>query len=210
LQVTGPAWVLLENVPGARADIRAKVVDFNETGLRIHVSLLLEVGHVLVVKGRAVGVVPDGLARGRVVDCQALSGSGYSVGLTFERAGDSLRQPEPPAPEAYKIHTMNPNGKQGVRGWDEDEAAAVKELEKAKRRGILELLYTARRTQPRRATVSLPELEELLGCPREHLDFSVWYLTESALITGAEHERYSITAKGVDHLECEDERAAEE
>ncbi|HEX4595066.1 MAG TPA: hypothetical protein VH157_12365 [Bryobacteraceae bacterium] len=44
----------------------------------------------------------------------------------------------------------------------------------------------------------------MLGSSREHLDFSVWYLTENALITSSEDERYSITAKGVDHLEAED------
>ena len=39
VHVTGPTWVMLENVPGARADIRAKVVDFNETGLRIPLTV---------------------------------------------------------------------------------------------------------------------------------------------------------------------------
>ena len=38
---------MLENVPGARADIRAKVVDFNENGIRIHVSLMLGSGHTV-------------------------------------------------------------------------------------------------------------------------------------------------------------------
>jgi hypothetical protein len=57
------------------------------------------------------------------------------------------------------------------------------------------LLYTARRSQPRHATVSIHELEELLGCPREHLDFSLVYLKENALIGASDSGRYSITGK---------------
>jgi hypothetical protein len=82
VQPTGPTWVLLENVPGARADIRAKVVDFSETGLRVHVSLWLRASRLVVVKGDA-GVVPNGKANARVVDCRPLAGSGYTAGLTF-------------------------------------------------------------------------------------------------------------------------------
>jgi hypothetical protein len=52
----------------------------NETGMRIHVSLLLEANHVVVVKCQAVGVVPNGKANARVVDCRALMGSGYTSG----------------------------------------------------------------------------------------------------------------------------------
>jgi hypothetical protein len=33
-------------------------------------------------------------------------------------------------------------------------------------------------------------LEDLLGCPREHLDFSLWYLKENALIGTPENERF--------------------
>jgi len=84
VHVTGPTWVMLENVPGARADIPAKVVDFNDAGIRIHVSLLLQTNRVVLVKGEAIGVVPNGKANARVVDCRALTGSGYTVGLTFE------------------------------------------------------------------------------------------------------------------------------
>jgi hypothetical protein len=83
--VTGPTWVMLENVPGARADLRAKVVDFNETGIRIHVSLWLRANRVVLVKGDAAGVVPNGKASARVVDCRPLAGSGFTAGLTFEQ-----------------------------------------------------------------------------------------------------------------------------
>src|ERR1700730_4421302 len=82
VQATGPTWVMLENVPGARADVRAKVVDFSETGLRVHVSLWLRASRLVVVKGET-GVVPNGKVDARVVDCRPLAGSGYTAGLTF-------------------------------------------------------------------------------------------------------------------------------
>jgi hypothetical protein len=52
--------------------------------------------------------------------------------------------------------------------------------------------------------VSLPELEEWLGCSREQLDFSLWYLDQSALIDVSENGEYSITVDGVDYLEAEE------
>jgi hypothetical protein len=201
IHVTGPTWVMLENVPGARADIRAKVVDFNETGLRIHVSLVLQANHLVVIKGQAAGVVPSGRANARVVDCRALPGSGYTVGLTFERSSEQRERREAPAMDRYEIMNLRESRDVRFRFLDRSEAA-TKESEKSKRREVLELLYTARRSQPGQATVSLHELEELLGCPREQLDFSLWYLDQSAFIDVSENGHYSITVKGVDYLEA--------
>ena|SRR5579864_5491374 len=97
--ITGPTWVMLEKVPGARADIRAKVVDYNETGIRIHLSLPLRANQVIVVKSPA-DVVPDGCVKARVVDCRALAGTGYTAGLTFERADDAG---DAPGMEYYEV-----------------------------------------------------------------------------------------------------------
>jgi hypothetical protein len=195
---------MLENVPGARADIRAKVVDFNETGLRIHLSLVLQANHMVVIKGQAAGVVPSGRANARVVDCRALPGSGYTVGLTFEKCSDQPERREAPGMDRYEIMTRRENRNVSLRILDRSEAA-TKESEKSKRRQILELLYTARRSHPGQATVSLHELEEFLSCPREQLDFSLWYLDQSAFIDVSENRHYSITVNGVDYLEAEEE-----
>lgn len=168
--MTGPTWVMLENVRGARADVRAKVVNFNDTGIRIELSLPLKPNHVVLVKGQAENVVPNGKERARVVDCRLLSGGGYTVGLTFESS------------EA-------PNGKVA---------------EKSKRREILEMLYAARRSHASQAAVSIHQMEELLGCPREQLEFTLWYLQEHELVTCSGNAHYSITAKGVDRVEADD------
>jgi hypothetical protein len=194
---------MLENVPGARTDIRAKVVDFNETGLRIHLSLVLQANHVVVIKGQAAGVIPNGRAHARVVDCRALPGSGYTVGLTFERNGGQSERQMASAMDRYEILTLSENRNVRLRILDRSEAAA-KESEKSKRREILELLYTARRSQPGQATVNLHELEELLSCPREQLDFSLWYLDQSGLVDVSKNGEYSITVNGVNYLEAEE------
>jgi len=90
------------------------------------------------------------------------------------------------------------------RLFDQKEAAVGKIAEKAKRRGILDLLYTARRNQPAQPTMTLIELEDLLACPREHLEFSLWYLKENGLVTRTDNGRYAVTAKGVDWAEAEE------
>lgn len=92
------------------------------------------------------------------------------------------------------------------RVFAQGETAVGKPAEKAKRRGILDLLYAARVNQPNQPAVSLHELEELLGCPREHLEFSLWYLKESGLLTRTDAGRYSITVKGVEQAELDDAR----
>jgi hypothetical protein len=92
------------------------------------------------------------------------------------------------------------------RVFAQGESAVGKPAEKARRRGVLDLLYTARVNQPSQPAVSLHELEELLGCPREHLEFSLWYLKENGLLTRTDAGRYSITAKGVDQSELDDVR----
>ena len=76
--------------------------------------------------------------------------------------------------------------------------------EKAKREGIMGLLYTKRINEPATAFMDAREFEQLLGVPREHLEFSLWYLREQGLITRGDNGRYQITVKGVDRAEQAD------
>ena len=71
----------------------------------------------------------------------------------------------------------------------------------------LELLYTQRCNEPEKPTMNLHELEDLLGCPREHLEFSLWYLKENGLVARADNGRFAVTAKGVDWAETEEAAA---
>ena len=108
-------------------------------------------------------------------------------------------------PEKRAAYDVNYQSNRQLRWqiFDQHQAVTGKAAEKAKRKGILELLYTSRRNQPAAPSMTLHELEDLLGCPREHLEFSLWYLKENGLITRSDNARYSITAKGVDFTESE-------
>jgi hypothetical protein len=66
---------------------------------------------------------------------------------------------------------------------------------------VLEALYTKRRLEPDSAAIFVGDLESLTGRPREHLQFTVWYLQQRKFITRDDNSRLLITADGVDHLE---------
>ncbi len=93
------------------------------------------------------------------------------------------------------------------RIFDQRQASVGKVAEKSKRKGILDLLYTKRCSEPEKPTMNLHELEDLLGCPREHLEFSLWYLKENGLVARLDNGRYAVTAKGVDWAEQEEATA---
>ena len=85
--------------------------------------------------------------------------------------------------------------------FDQPQAAHGMEAERRKRQGILEVLYTKRMHEPSQPAMSIHEIEELLACPREHLEFSLWFLRENGLVLRGDNARYSITAKGAQSAE---------
>jgi hypothetical protein len=70
-----------------------------------------------------------------------------------------------------------------------------------RRLGVLFLLYKQRRANPENPSVSLLELEALMGTPREHLVFTTWYLREKNFVRLDERSSFVITAEGVDDAE---------
>jgi curved DNA-binding protein CbpA len=75
------------------------------------------------------------------------------------------------------------------------------DLESQTRLTVLEVLYTHRRMEPNGAGVFLLDLEALTGRPREHLGFTIWYLTNKGWVSRGDNSRLLITVDGVDHLE---------
>jgi len=71
------------------------------------------------------------------------------------------------------------------------------EAEKRKRQGILSLLYGKRLTDPHSPALTMREFEDMLGCPREHLDFSLWFLRENKWIMRGDNNKFEITCQGV-------------
>ena len=71
------------------------------------------------------------------------------------------------------------------------------EAEKRKRQGVLALLYAQRANNPHQPSMSIRELEDLLACPREHLEFTLWFLKERKYVARSDNNRHSITWEGV-------------
>jgi curved DNA-binding protein CbpA len=75
------------------------------------------------------------------------------------------------------------------------------ELEQVVRLTLLEILYTRKRTEPGDTGLYVLDLESVLGRPREHLEFTVWFLVQKGLIKRTDDSRLVITADGVEYLE---------
>lgn len=72
-----------------------------------------------------------------------------------------------------------------------------------RRLAVLAVVYHRRRTSPNMPEVTLAELEERLGFPRDYLDFTNWYLQRKGYISKTDDAKYALTADGVDFVEAE-------
>src|SRR5262249_26511616 len=117
----------------------------------------------------------------------------------IREAYDVLSDPEKRA--QYDIsHTQQRQSRvrvvnEGVRAENDFQ------FEQIIRLSVLESLYAQRRVDPSKPGIFLLDLEELVGTPREHLEFTLWYLVEKQLIKRGDNARLLITAEGVDFLE---------
>jgi curved DNA-binding protein len=75
------------------------------------------------------------------------------------------------------------------------------EAEQALRLSVLEVFYTRRRLEPRAPMLFPAELEGLTGTPREHLEFTIWFLVQKSFLVRSDSSSLSITAGGVEYLE---------
>ena len=75
------------------------------------------------------------------------------------------------------------------------------ELEQIARLTVLEALYTKRRIEPDSPSMFPTDLEGLTGRPREHLEFTIWYLVQRKLVIRDDQSSLTITADGVDYVE---------
>jgi curved DNA-binding protein CbpA len=75
------------------------------------------------------------------------------------------------------------------------------DMEQRVRMTVLEVLYTKRRMEPREPAIFSLDLEEMIGRPREHLEFTIWFLLQKKFVQRDDNSRLIITAEGVEHLE---------
>ena len=75
------------------------------------------------------------------------------------------------------------------------------EMEQELRCTLLEILYSRRRVERSDPSLSNWDLAQLMGRPREHLEFTIWYLSSRKMITRDDQSKIQITAEGVDYIE---------
>ena len=85
--------------------------------------------------------------------------------------------------------------------FDRAEAAKGPEAEQRKRQGILELLYAKTAQDPEHAAMTVFDFEQYLGCPREHLEFAMWYLKGKGYVKRGDNGRFTLTIPGSDQVE---------
>ena len=85
--------------------------------------------------------------------------------------------------------------------FDKKAEPQGKDAERRKREGILGVLYRKRLHSPSTPGMNVREMEDILGIPREHLEFSLWYLKEAGDIKPGDNGRFAISVKGVDRYE---------
>ncbi len=72
-----------------------------------------------------------------------------------------------------------------------------------RRVAVLAILYYRRRMYPNKPEVSLNEIEQRMGFPRDYLDFTTWYLAKKKYITKADNSDFTLTIEGVDFIETQ-------
>lgn len=75
------------------------------------------------------------------------------------------------------------------------------EGETNRRLGLLAILYHRRRTNSAKPEVSLNEIEERMGFPRDYLDFTLWYVRQKGYVAKTDGAQFTLTADGVDFVE---------
>jgi curved DNA-binding protein CbpA len=73
--------------------------------------------------------------------------------------------------------------------------------EVARRLSVLCLLYNQRRSNPINPGLTIAQLEEQVGTPRDQLEFSFWYLKQKRLVLADDRSTMTIMTEGIDFIE---------
>lgn len=212
LTVEGPI-----GLTGTHAKLRARVVDCRAHEGVFRVGLTFDSGNGFAANGDAVpdyyellqispNADPDMIHRVYRLLAQRYHPDNATTGdeKAFRAVTDAYKVLSDPEKRAGYDVTLHAQRQSRWRIFDQKQASVGKVAEKSKRKGIIDLLYTKRCNEPEKPTLNLHELEDLLGCPREHLEFSLWYLKENGLVARQDNGRFTVTAKGVDWAEQEE------
>lgn len=84
--------------------------------------------------------------------------------------------------------------------FDQEAAHNDVSADRSLRTALLSILYAACRNDASKPGIGEMDLERLLNCPQEHMQFHVWYLKENGLIRRTDSGTLAITASGVDFV----------
>jgi curved DNA-binding protein CbpA len=101
----------------------------------------------------------------------------------------------------YDIQHRNSHHQIKREEFEQSTSTSTLADEHRKRHEILTILYKKRLAQPDQPAMGLRDLLDLLGIPREQLEFSLWYLKEGGYLSRTDSARHSITLKGVELIE---------
>jgi curved DNA-binding protein CbpA len=98
----------------------------------------------------------------------------------------------------------------GIRWKLAEEASDTKNIERdvVIQEQLLSILYVKRRQNINDPGIGEYDLERLSGCPREHLEFHLWYLKAKGLVGRLENGMLAITVEGVDQANSGNRRDA--
>jgi curved DNA-binding protein CbpA len=131
---------------------------------------------------------PDNQSTGDSERFRLLTEAYHVLGDPEQRAQYDVHRPEKQEERSRLIS-------QAVRAVNDVQS------ERLLRLTILELLYARRRTEPQAPGIFYGDLESLVGCPQEHIEFALWYLSQRKYVDRSDGSKIAITADGVDHLE---------
>ncbi|MDX1983649.1 MAG: hypothetical protein SFV51_25475, partial [Bryobacteraceae bacterium] len=80
--------------------------------------------------------------------------------------------------------------------FDRNTEPNSKQAERKKREGVLGALYRKRQHSPTRPGMNLRELEDVLGIPKEHLEFAMWFLKEKGDLKSGDNGMFILTIQG--------------
>jgi curved DNA-binding protein CbpA len=118
-------------------------------------------------------------------------------------AYNTLRDPEKRA--QYDIQHKNHSAFRWKLANDASDRKGIERDVDVQNR-LLSMLYVKRRQNVSDPGIGNFELETMLGCPAEHLEFHIWYLKEKGWIRRTESGTLAITVEGVDRANSEHQR----